>query len=129
MREARIAARIRSPWIAEVIEDPRSVLYTVMPLYDGETLEQRLHRSPPVSRAEGIAIATKLAKAVAALHRAGVIHRDIKPENVILQPNGGLKLLDLGVARLPNIEDFPASTIPGTPNYMAPERRRFSRTP
>jgi serine/threonine protein kinase len=50
-----------------------------------------------------------------------VIHRDIKPENVILQPDGGLKLLDLGVALLPSIEDFPASTVPGTPSYMAPE--------
>ena len=121
LREAWIAARIRSPWIAEVIEDPRSVLYTVMPLYEGETLEQRLMRAPRVSRTEGIAVAIRLAKAVAALHRAGVIHRDIKPENVVLQPDGGLKLLDLGVARLPNIEDFPASMIPGTPSYMAPE--------
>jgi serine/threonine protein kinase len=125
LREFWIAARLRSPWIAEVIETPmdsRSALYTVMPFYEGETLEQRLLRQPRVTRAEGIAIATKLAKAVAALHRAGVIHRDIKPENVILQPNGGLKLLDLGVARLPNIEDFPASTVPGTPSYMAPEQ-------
>jgi len=124
LREFWIAARLRSPWIAEVIETPlhqRSALYTVMPFYEGETLEQRLLRRPRVTRTEGIAIATKLAKAVAALHRAGVIHRDIKPENVILQPDGGLKLLDLGVARLPNIEDFPASTVPGTPSYMAPE--------
>jgi serine/threonine protein kinase len=124
LREAWIAARIRSPWIAEVIETPfesRSALYTVMPLYEGETLEQRLLRLPRVSRSEGIAIAGKLAKAVAALHRARVIHRDIKPDNVILRPNGGLKLIDLGVARLPNIEDFPASAIPGTPSYMAPE--------
>jgi serine/threonine protein phosphatase PrpC len=124
LREFWIAARLRSPWVAEVIEtslETRSALYTVMPFYEGETLEQRLSRRPRVSRTEGIAIAAKLAKAVAALHRAGVIHRDIKPENVILQPDGGLKLLDLGVARLPNIEDFPASTVPGTPSYMAPE--------
>jgi serine/threonine protein phosphatase PrpC len=121
LREAWIAARLRSPWIAEVIESPRSALYTVMPFYEGETLEQRLLRRPPVSRTEGTAIAGKLAKAVAALHRAGVIHRDIKPDNVILQPHGGLKLIDLGVARLPNIADFPASSVPGTPSYMAPE--------
>ncbi len=104
-----------------MIETPRSALYTVMPFYEGETLEQRLLRRPPVSRTEGTAIAGKLAKAVAALHRAGVIHRDIKPENVILQPHGGLKLIDLGVARLPNIADFPAGNVPGTPSYMAPE--------
>ena len=124
LREFWIAAHLRSPWITEVIETPhqsRTALYTVMPFYEGETLEQRLLRRPQVSRTEGIAIAAKLAKAVATLHRAGVIHRDIKPENVILQPDGGLKLIDLGVARLPNIEDFPASTVPGTPSYMAPE--------
>ena len=50
-----------------------------------------------------------------------MIHRDIKPENVILQPIGGLKLLDIGVVRLPNIQDFPATAVPGTPSYMAPE--------
>ena len=124
LREAWIAARLRSPWITEVIEAPfdaRSALYTVMPFYQGETLEQRLLRRPQVSRAEGIAIATKLAKGIAALHRAGVIHRDIKPHNVILQPGGGLKLIDLGVARLPNIEDFPTIAVPGTPSFMAPE--------
>ena len=124
LREAWIAARLRSPWITEVIETPlqaRTALYTVMPFYEGETLEQRLLRRPQVTRTEGVAIATKLAKAIAALHRAGVIHRDIKPDNVILQPDDGLKLIDLGVARLPNIEDFPATTIPGTPSYMAPE--------
>jgi serine/threonine protein kinase len=92
-----------------------------MPYYGGETLERRLRRAPPVGRREGLDIAIRLAKAVAALHRAGVVHRDIKPDNVVLQPGGGLKLLDLGVARLPNIEDFPASSTPGTPSYMAPE--------
>jgi serine/threonine protein phosphatase PrpC len=124
LREAWIATRLHSPWVAEVIEDAserRTSLYTVMPFYEGETLERRLLRRPPVSRAEGLGIADKLGKGVAALHRAGVIHRDIKPDNVILTPDGGLKLLDLGVARLPNMEDFPTTDIPGTPSYMAPE--------
>lgn len=123
LREFWIASRLSSPWIGEVIETPlhmRSCLYTVMPFYRGETLEQRLRRTP-VGRAEGLDIAMKLAKGVAALHRAGVVHRDIKPDNVVLQPGGALKLIDLGVARLPNIDDFPASSTPGTPSYMAPE--------
>jgi serine/threonine protein phosphatase PrpC len=124
LREAWIAARLHSPWIAEVFDaagETRSALYTVMPFYPGETLEQRLLRRPAVTRTEGIGIAVNLAKAVASLHRAGVVHRDIKPENVILQAGGGLKLIDLGVARLPNLEDFPADSVPGTPSYMAPE--------
>ena len=94
VREAWVAARVRSLWIGEIVELPaerQTRLYSVMPLYEGETLEQRLNRSPQLSLAEGIGIATKLARAVATLHRAGIIHRDIKPDNVIL-----LKAADCG---------------------------------
>ncbi|WP_407169826.1 protein kinase domain-containing protein [Bradyrhizobium sp. ORS 111] len=124
VREAWVAARVRSLWIGEIIELPaerQTRLYSAMPLYDGETLEQRLKRAPRLSLAEGIAIATKLVRAVTALHRAGIIHRDIKPDNVILLKDGGLRLVDLGVARVPLLEDFPAEDIPGTASYMAPE--------
>ncbi|WP_142850440.1 bifunctional protein-serine/threonine kinase/phosphatase [Telmatospirillum sp. J64-1] len=124
IREAWVAARVRSPWLASVIELPegrQSCLYTVMPYYAGETLEQRLRRKPRPSLEEGRQIGIKLGKAVTALHRAGIIHRDIKPDNVILQEDGGLKLLDLGVVRIPGLEDFPQTDVPGTPSYMAPE--------
>ena len=50
-----------------------------------------------------------------------MIHRDIKPDNVILLKDGGLRLIDLGVARVPELEDFPSQDNPGTPSYMAPE--------
>lgn len=124
LREAWIAARLRSPFVCEVIELPpgrASRLYTVMPLYVGETLEQRLRRDPPVTLPEGLRIGEQLARAVSALHRAGVVHRDIKPDNVMLERDGGLRLLDLGVARLPGFDDFPSADRPGTPSYMAPE--------
>ncbi len=124
LREAWISARVRSPSVGEVLEPPperQSRLYTVMPFYEGETLERRLLRAPPVSLEAGLEVAAGLGRAVAALHRAGVVHRDIKPDNVVLLRDGGLKLLDLGVARLPRLEDFAAPDIPGTPSYMAPE--------
>ncbi len=124
LRETWIAARVHSPFVAEVIELPterRSGLYSVMPHYEGETLEQRLLRRPQLGLVAGIGIAMKLAKAVAALHRARIVHRDIKPENVVLERKGGLKLIDLGAARLPDVEDFSVADIPGTPSYMAPE--------
>jgi len=124
VREAWVGARLHSPWLGETIEvspERQSRLYSVMPFYSGETLEARLARRPSVTFAEGMGIAQKLAKAVAVLHRAGIIHRDIKPENVLLETDGGLRLIDLGVVRLPLLEDFPGTDIPGTPSYMAPE--------
>jgi len=123
-REAWIAAQVHSPWVADMIELPpgrQSCLYSVMPHYRGETLERRLLRRPPVGLREGVALGIQLAKAVYALSRLRIIHRDIKPENVMLLEDGGLKLLDLGVARLPGIHDSTEPGAPGTPSYMAPE--------
>ena len=129
LREAWIAARVRSPWVGEAIELPagrRTALYTALPFYEGETLERRLSRPPGLTLTSGLDYAIKLAGGVAALHRAGVVHRDIKPENVMLEAIRdrevpGLRLIDLGVARLPHMEDIPAPYAPGTPSYMAPE--------
>ncbi|HUN43334.1 MAG TPA: protein kinase [Acetobacteraceae bacterium] len=124
VREAWVGTRITSPWVAHVIELPpgrQTCLYTVMALYTGELLETRLSRRPMVGLEEGRNIAVKLAHALAVLHRAGIIHRDVKPDNVMLESGGSLKLLDLGVVRLPGLEDFPPENIPGTAAYMAPE--------
>ena len=124
VREAWVGAHVHSPWVAQILELPpgrQSCLYTVMPLYEGELLETRLARRPAIGLEEGRAIAIGLARGAAALHRAGVIHRDIKPDNVILESGGSLKLVDLGVVRVPGWEDFPPENIPGTAAYMAPE--------
>jgi hypothetical protein len=124
VREAWVGTRVNSPWIGRVIELPpgrQTCLYTVMPLYQGELLSTRLARRPAVGLEEGRNITIKLARGAAALHRAGIIHRDIKPDNIILESEGGLKLIDLGVVRVTGLEDFPPSDIPGTPGYMAPE--------
>jgi len=124
VREAWVGVRVSSPWVGRIIALPpgrQSCLYTVMPLYEGELLETRLTRDPLVDLEEGRNIAIKLARAAAALHRAGIIHRDIKPDNVILESGGSLKLIDLGVVRIPGLEDFPPEDVPGTVAYMAPE--------
>ena len=123
VREAWVAARVRSPFVGEVIEPPpgrRSRLYTVMPFYDGETLERRLLRER-VGLSDGVAIAGQIARALDALRRAGIAHRDVKPDNVILVADGGLRLVDLGVAAAEGLAEFPQADIPGTPSYMAPE--------
>ena len=122
--EAWVGARVHSPWVGRTIELPpgrQTCLYTVMPLYQGELLETRLTRRPSLGLEEGRNITIKLARGAAALHRAGIIHRDIKPDNVILENEVSLKLIDLGVVRVPGLEDFPPEDIPGTLAYMAPE--------
>jgi serine/threonine protein phosphatase PrpC len=124
VREAWVGARVHNPWVGRVIELPpgrQTCLYTVMPLYQGELLETRLSRSPAPGLEEGRNIAVKLARAVAALHRAGIVHRDVKPDNIILEAGGSLKLIDLGVVRVPGLEEFAPENIPGTLAYMAPE--------
>ena len=124
VREAWVGARVHSPWVGRTIELPpgrQTCLYTVMPLYPGELLAARLARRPSLGLEEGRNIAIKLARGAAALHRAGIIHRDIKPDNVILEGDESLKLIDLGVVRVPGLEDFPPEDIPGTLGYMAPE--------
>jgi len=132
-REAWVAARVRSPFVAEVIELPpgrQSRLYSIMPYYQGQTLEQWLKRAPAVSLKEGVEIGLKLAKGVYALNRQRIVHRDIKPDNILLTTDAagsGVKLLDLGVARLPGVEEVESEDIPGTPSYMAPELFNGSR--
>ncbi len=124
LREAWAGQLVSSPFVGRVIAPSpgrQSCLYTIMPLYLGELLETRLARRPALGLEEGRGIAVKLARGAAALHRAGIIHRDIKPDNVILENDGGLKLIDFGVVRIAEFEDRPAKEIPGTLAYMAPE--------
>jgi serine/threonine protein phosphatase PrpC len=124
LREAFIGRRIDSSFVGKVLTleaGRQSRLYIAQPFHAGPTLHARLAEDGPPAIADGIAIALKLARGVSALHRAGVTHRDIKPDNVILEPGGGVKLVDLGVARLRRVEAFAEAEAPGTPGYKAPE--------
>lgn len=123
-REMLLAQRVASPFVLAahpVRPDRQSALYGVQPFLEGETMAQRLERGVPPLKS-GLDAAIKLLRAVAALHRIDVVHRDLKPDNAILTSDGGLKLIDLGVARLPRVEDFRVDEIPGTPGFMAPEQ-------
>ncbi len=127
IRESWITSHSHSPWVIKMITlapHRQSRLYSVMPCYHCQTLEQRLLRSPKINLEEGVAISLKLAHAIDSLNRKQIFHRDIKPENIMLPEDGGLKLLDLGVARLPGLEEQSQSGVPGTPSFMAPEMFR-----
>jgi serine/threonine-protein kinase len=105
--------------------------YAVTELLEGETLRRRLDRGPlPLSRIREHGLA--LAAALGAAHEKGIVHRDVKPENVFLTKDGGLKVLDFGLAKaeMPKPEtagsdaDTEPGTLVGTIGYMSPEQVR-----
>ena len=124
LREAWVGASVHSPRIASYIDVPaerRSSLYLVLPYYRGETLEARLIRPPPIAYLEGVGLALKLCAAVSDLAVLQIVHRDLKPDNVLLLPDGEIKLLDLGLAYLPGVDEPDDDRLGGTTRYMAPE--------
>jgi len=124
LREAWVGATVHSPRIANYIDVPperRSSLYLVLPYYRGETLEDRLRRPPPIPYLEGIGLALKLCAAVEDLAAYQIVHRDLKPDNVLLLSGGEIKLIDLGMAYLPGLDEPDDDRLGGTTRYMAPE--------
>ncbi len=133
-REARAAAALSHPNILAVYDvgQHHGRPYIVMELVPGETLATHLLRER-MSVARSLEIGAEIADALAAAHANGVLHRDLKPANVMMTPNGRVKVLDFGLAKMLASEDAPANdtatrTQPGrllgTPAYMAPERLR-----
>jgi serine/threonine protein kinase len=131
-QEAQVLSGLNQPNLLTVFEfchfENRHFLVTEF--IEGETLRQILDRGA-LPRAQALDIAIQIASALQAAHASGVIHRDIKPENVIVRPDGWVKLLDFGIAKL--AEPQPGSlsgnyTVPGailgTPRYMSPEQAR-----
>ena len=103
--EAKRTAGVRHPCIVEVFDVGKDGVdaFLVMELLEGQTLDTRLERGPPVSPAEAIVIGGQICDALAAAHDAGLVHRDLKPSNVFLlnATDGALrvKLLDFGIAK------------------------------
>ena len=122
--EARAAAAISDPNVVAVFDvgETGGVPFVVTELLEGETLGRRLRRAP-VAPAEAIALGIEIARGLAAVHAQGFVHRDLKPDNVFLTRQGGVKLLDFGVAQALS-DDTPThgSTVVGTPGYVAPEQ-------
>ena len=98
----------------------RQHLYYVMREYSGTTLALL----GPLPLARWQEIAEKLLRAVGLLHRRQILHRDIKPDNLLLSDDGELRLLDFGLAYCPGLSQDAASTLPGTPSFIAPEAFR-----
>ena len=128
--EARAAAGLRHPNIV-VVHDVTScddADYIVMEYIPGRPLSESLARGPlPIE--EALRYAREIASALEAAHTAGIIHRDLKPSNILLTPEGSIKLVDFGLARLQEAESSRAgvATIAGTCGYMSPEQAQGER--
>lgn len=133
-QEARAASSLNHPYLAHVYEvgTEGGLPFMAMELVEGESLRARLDRTR-LSPSEALSIGIQCAKALSAAHRAGIVHRDIKPENMMLRPDGFLKVLDFGLAKIR--EKAPAGQpaaqsltqpgmVVGTVGYMSPEQVR-----
>ena len=149
VQEARAAATLNHPNIAHIYEIGRSptvregadkslstsdeTQFIAMEHVQGETLRHRLKHSG-LRLGQALDITTQIAAALTAAHRAGIIHRDLKPENVMLTPEGYVKVLDFGLAKLTEhpaansavstLIDTDPGMIIGTTQYMSPEQAR-----
>jgi serine/threonine-protein kinase len=145
-QEARAASALNHPNIITIFEIGQvdSSHFIATEFIDGETLRQRISVGQ-LSVRDGLEISIQIATALSAAHYAGIIHRDIKPENIMLRPDGFIKVLDFGLAKLTEkaaelesaYSDPEAATrallntdpgiVMGTVSYMSPEQARGYR--
>ncbi|MGD8896857.1 MAG: serine/threonine-protein kinase [Acidobacteriota bacterium] len=138
-REARAASALNHPNIVQIYDVGKAARqegehYVVMEYVEGETLRVRLERGPlPIP--ELLDLGAQLTDGLAKAHRAGIVHRDLKPENLVVNPDGLLKILDFGLAKvlpapLGDLEaqetlsrhGTQAGMLLGTLEYMSPEQ-------
>jgi len=100
--EAKMLASLNHPNIATIhgLEQSNGTSYLVMELVSGETPQERIRRDRAVPVEESLAIAKQIAEALEAAHEKGIIHRDLKPANVKVTPEGKVKVLDFGLAKV-----------------------------
>jgi eukaryotic-like serine/threonine-protein kinase len=139
VREAKAASALNHPNIITIhdIGQIDDLQFIATEFIEGHNLRQRM-RSARMKIGEAVDIAIQVTSALAAAHDAGIAHRDIKPENIMVRPDGLVKVLDFGIAKLTERQaglmgggtgDISGiSTLPGivigTPRYMSPEQAR-----
>jgi serine/threonine-protein kinase len=143
LREGYAANKVEHEGVVKVMDDDvvqsgpdQGTAYIVMELLDGESLQDRLERGPPLTESEFLGIAAEVLEVLDAAHARGVVHRDLKPENLFLasapssrQSDSAeraatrVKVLDFGLARLLDGATITSHGLAlGTPSFMSPEQ-------
>ena len=127
IHEAQAASALDHPNICnihEIGETDDGRMYIAMACYEGESLRERIKRSPiPVT--EALAIAIQIARGMAKAHLKGIVHRDLKPANILITADGTAKIVDFGLAKLAGQANLTREgTTIGTVAYMSPEQAR-----
>jgi eukaryotic-like serine/threonine-protein kinase len=130
-REAKAASALSHPNIIAIydIGEVSDTWFIAAEFIEGVTLCERLNAGK-MKLPELLAIAVQCTQGLQAAHQAGIVHRDIKPENIMVRPDGLVKLVDFGLARIGesgtefSVDATQAGTLIGTPRYMSPEQAR-----
>lgn len=119
-------ASLKHPGIIEVkdFEEQPDYLALILEYLEGEDLSQRIRKSGPLSDENVKSVFGQVLDALEYAHERGVAHRDIKPSNIFILPDGKVKILDFGIAKLfgEGNEMTQTGTMMGTPIYMSPEQ-------
>jgi eukaryotic-like serine/threonine-protein kinase len=124
-REAQAAASLNHPGVVSVYDtgSDNGVHYIVMEYVAGRTLAQVLEQEGRLQPERAAEIARSVAQALSFAHSAGIIHRDVKPANIMLSSQGGVKVMDFGIARALSSQTLTqTATVLGTASYLSPEQ-------
>jgi serine/threonine-protein kinase len=144
-REARAVAQLNHPHVVSVIDAGEEPIegeaghdgllgadgseaaggtpYIVLEYVDGETLKSVIRREGPLEVPQALAYTIEVARALGAAHERQIVHRDVKPQNILIDPEGGAKITDFGIARSLTEEGLTmAGRVLGTTDYVSPEQ-------
>jgi HAMP domain-containing protein/tRNA A-37 threonylcarbamoyl transferase component Bud32 len=129
-QEIRLARKISHRNVVRNYDlgDSDGMLYITMEYVEGTSLEKLLRQRGKLPVGVALTVAKQLLRALEAAHEMGVIHRDVKPQNIVVEPNGLVKVMDFGIARLAQSKQqegkglTAVGAVIGTPQYMSPEQ-------
>ena len=123
-REARSAGRVNHPNVVTIYDvgEADGTAFIAMEYVEGRTLREVLDAGAPLIVDQACRVAAQVASALEAAHKHSIVHRDVKPANIMIAADGSAKLMDFGIARLPDGLRTKTGMLFGSPSYVAPEQ-------